>query len=379
MSGMATGGAAAPAALTEPRKITLDKNGIYTLVLTGLTFDENGIVNERGVDTNRRWEQEESKAPSQWFDNATGQWSMVQTAAPLPLNTAFHCKLGSESQSYVYQGALRNNRLVVRRVDAQGTPYAMEALHIVVQRVEAPNTIYAVLLWQCWQCFGESPEEMYPPSQFDSIMAVPLNEVDRSIDAWRRERRNRERRRRRQVAGSNNAGKVDRMRKIHLAKQKAAIRNPTLKTARDHMQSQCQPRSIWDVILVKATTFHRYQWPNVDARTLPTWQPNVAYGPAHVLQTFIHEVDYTHFYVWLGLRINNVDYALCVQVDTTHKNSGKVNKQTNRKALYGNLMWFTLYAVYAQGGHLPKGVSLEPPTVDVLVGQFHDNTLRLRF
>lgn len=348
MSGIAAGGAAAPAALTEPRKITLEKNRVYTLVLTGLTFDDNGTGNERGINTNRH------HVHNQWFDNATGQWSTVQTAAPLPLHTAFQCKLGSESQSYVYQGALRNNRLVVRRVDAQGTPYANEALHIVVERVEAPNTIYAVLLWQC---FGEYPEELYPPSEFDSVMTVPANEVDRSIDAWHRERR-----------------------RIHKLQKRTKLK-----------ESQCRIGSVWDVILLQATAFHRTQRPEVDARTLPMLQPNMAYGPVAVLQTFTQEGDNAHFYVWLKLQIGNVVCALCVQVDANHPNLGRVNDQTRRKALFGNLIWFTYYAVYAQGGHLPQhlpqGVSLTPPhphqvhqlhPFDTLNAP-HDNTLRLRF
>jgi len=363
MSGMATGGAAAPAA---PPKITLDQNRIYTLVLTGYSTPGGVNTNGRWGETNRRWE---------WFDNATGQWSVVPTAAPLALNTAFHCKLGSESQSYVYEGALRNNRLVVRRLDAQGTPYAMEALHIVVKKVEA-NTIYAVLLWQC---FGEvilvtkkgktkdepptvqfemtNPEELYPPSQFDSVMTVPANEVDRSIDAWHRERR--------------------RIHKLHKRTKRK--------------ESQCRIGSVWDVILLQATAFHRTQRPEVDARTLPMLQPNMAYGPVAVLQTFTQEGDNAHFYVWLKLQIGNVECALCVQVDANHPNLGRVNDQTGRKALVGNLIWFTYYAVYAQGGHLPQhlpqGVSLTPSRPHQVhqlhpfdtLNALHDNTPRLRF
>ena len=156
-------------------KLKLDGTTVYNMILTGYSTPN-------GTDSNRQ--NPETEGVSIWFDNNTQTLtSNKQAAAVLPLGTPFPCKLTKSTN--VYQGALHLNKITVQRVGFEG-----EVLFVVVQNLAPPNTIHAVLMWQCYDNINK--EDSFP-LDFDGVMTVPRNEVDKRITAWFKESRRRDR------------------------------------------------------------------------------------------------------------------------------------------------------------------------------------------
>ena len=288
-------------------KVPLQTGVQYVVVLTGYSTPN-------GVDTNRQFADDNGDL---WLDNRT--YTLVrrrESAAVLPLGVQFPCVLSEESNKSFYDGALHSNKLIVRRVG-----YDKEALFVVPQRLEAPNIVYAVLRWQAYS--DVDPDYMYP-GDFNHIMTVPQNDVDKKIDEWYAMER---KYRRAQKDAQRKAQRAQRDAK--LAARRARERSIEFKQGEEY-----------DLMLLKATEYHREQVSDEATATLAVVEPNVVYPVRVIKDETLWETD-AHPQLWLHANVSGQDQALCVQIQTRHPNLLQINQNTGRRALIGDLVWHT--------------------------------------
>lgn len=342
-------------------KVPLQVGVQYVVVLTGYSTPN-------GVDTNRQFADDNGDL---WLDNRT--YTLVrnrESAAVLPLGVKFPCVLSKASNKSFYAGALHQNRLIVRRVDFK---FKNEALFVVPHTLKAPNIIYAVLQWQAYS--DVDPDYMFPEN-FDYIMTVPKNDVDKRIEEWfAMERKYR-------------LAQQDTQSKAQLQAQKdAELAARRARSARERSM-EFKKGEEYDLMLLKATKYHREQVSDEATATLAVLEPNVIY-PAQVLRnTTLWETD-KHPQLWLhvkppvaGKYQEYQDQALCVQIRTRDSNLLQFNQNTGRKVLIGDLVWHTHLGNY--NGEYPV-IDFKPSPdmfhmhadADALFGQA--NFLQLRF